>query len=662
MTEVSVSLHFSLDFSGRNAVDRAALAEQQLDALPTSAHSERARVLAVLAAARLIADPDRAGAAADESQRQATLAGDEVATAWALLASCVVDLSPHALSERLSAAQEILRVARDRGVPELASTGFFLLLGGLTEQGSISQLDEEISPTGMTISAFPWLEAGRHVAWFRCVRATLDGQAELAEQLANEAYAIAQAEGDLDAEIVWVGQVAIVRWMQGRVSELEPAFLRGRQTYPGEPVWAVSLAWIWLRQGRLSAARGLIASLPPIESFPRDRNWLATVSILAAVVSELGERDIARAARDILLPFQHRLATIGLGVTCWGTVARPLALVERMLGNHAAAIANYRTAVDVSARIGAQAWLAEAQGELAALLATDSDGSESTEAITLASEAAATGRILQLHGVEDSAAAVLASLESDRDRDSDVRPAEQSGLPSVRVLGSFEVVSVDGDVAHWQSRKARELLKILVARRGAAIERETVMDLLWPGLAPQQVANRFAVAATTVRRALDPRATRPSNAYLETQGELVRLRIENIDVDAECFLVGVQTALADRNSASIRAERLVAALELYKGDALAEDAHALWAERLHREVQSAYFAASHALAETAGEGGDHLTRADVYRRILALDGFDQRAHEGLIDSLALLGAHGQAARAREDYANRMGELGIPVAG
>src|SRR5690606_16307385 len=126
---------------------------------------------------------------------------------------------------------------------------------------------------------------------------------------------------------------------------------------------------------------------------------------------------------------------------------RPLALVERMLGNHAAAIAHYRTAVDVSARIGAQAWLAEAQGELAALLATDSDGSESTEALTLASEAAATGRILQLHGVEDSAAAVLASLESDRDRDSDVRPAEQSGLPSVRVLGSFEVVSVDGDVA-----------------------------------------------------------------------------------------------------------------------------------------------------------------------------------------------------------------------
>src|SRR5690606_20810989 len=212
-----------------------------------------------------------------------------------------------------------------------------------------------------------------------------------------------------------------------------------------------------------------------------------------------------------------RLATIGLGVTCWGTVARPLALVERMLGNDAAAIAHYRTAIDVSARIGAQAWLAEAQGELAALLATSSGGTESAEAIALASEAAATGRILQLHGVEDSAAAVLASLESRRERDTGIRAADESAVPSVRVLGSFEVVSLDGEVAHWQSRKARELLKILVARRGAAIERETAMDLLWPGLAPQQVANRFAVAATTVRRALDPRGMRPSNTYLETR-------------------------------------------------------------------------------------------------------------------------------------------------
>jgi two-component SAPR family response regulator len=155
---------------------------------------------------------------------------------------------------------------------------------------------------------------------------------------------------------------------------------------------------------------------------------------------------------------------------------------------------------------------------------------------------------------------------------------------------------------------------------------------------------------------------RPSNTYLETMGNLVRLRIENIDVDAERFLAEVQIALADAATPRARAERLTAALQLYQGDALADETHALWAERLHREVQSAYFAASHALAETAGECGDHLTRADVYRRVLAVDGFDQRAHEGLIAALGQLGAHGQVAAAREDYTQRMAELGIPVAG
>src|SRR5690554_3842494 len=165
------SPRFRLDFSGRDAVDRAAVAEEQLRALPASYHSERARLLAILAAARLIADPGTAGEAATEAQRVAAMAGDDGFEAWALLAACAVDLSPHALTVSLGAASELLRIAAERGVPELVSTGFFLLIGALPEQASIPQLAEEPSPTGLTISAFPWLEAARHVAWFRCTRA-----------------------------------------------------------------------------------------------------------------------------------------------------------------------------------------------------------------------------------------------------------------------------------------------------------------------------------------------------------------------------------------------------------------------------------------------------------------------------------------------------------
>src|SRR5690606_32015392 len=198
------------------------------------------------------------------------------------------------------------------------------------------------------------------------------------------AFEIAREQGDPDAQSVWIAQLAIIRWMQGRVVELEPAFLHARQTAPHEPIWAVSLAWMWLQQGRKSAARALIATIAPISELPVDRNWLATACILAVVAAELGERTIAASVRDALLPYEDRLVTMGLGITTWGTVSRPIALVALALGDVDAAIAHYRRAVTVTARFGAHPWLAEAQIELARILLRRSEGTDYEEASELA--------------------------------------------------------------------------------------------------------------------------------------------------------------------------------------------------------------------------------------------------------------------------------------
>src|SRR5690606_24927548 len=76
--------------------------------------------------------------------------------------------------------------------------------------------------------------------------------------------------------------------------------------------------------------------------------------------------------------------------------------------------------------------------------------------------------------------------------------------PRICVLGGFDVVSLCGRRAQWSSRKARELLKMLVAARGVATSREVFMDALWPDEPPAKLGNRFSVALTVIRRALDP--------------------------------------------------------------------------------------------------------------------------------------------------------------
>ena len=657
---MSASPSFVLHFADATAPQRQRAALQQLSQSSADSRLERVRLHAIAAAASVVTSPDAAREHARLAGVEAAQTDDERARAWALIAACIVDLSCAATVERLEMSREVLRICSLTGEHAPVATAYFVHLASLAELGRITELDLALSSSGEFVTAFPHLAECRQAAWFRCLRATLDGQADVAENLAEQAFAIATADGDPDAEPAYIGQLAIVRWLQGRVVELEPAFLNARRAAPHEPVWAVSLAWMWLRQGRKSAARALVNSLPQVTALPIDRNWLATACILAAVAAELDQRELATAVYETLLPYEDRLVTIGLGITCWGTVARSLALLARTRGDVDLAIGHYRRAISRAAEIGAHPWLAEAQWELAAILADRGHAGDHGEATELAAEAAAAGRALQLDGIEGAATKVLAGLQPTpaEPLPSPVTVAQDSGRPRISVLGDFVVISASGTQVRWQSRKARQLLRALVARRGAAVTRESLMHMLWPDEAPHQVANRFSVAATTVRRALDPTSSLPSDAFLETSGGRVRLRSDRLDIDVEEFLTAADAALASDAPAGIRMGQLSAALAAYGGEPLLDDGDELWLDELRREAHLAYFAVAHALAESAADVGDHLTRVEAFNGILAIDVYDQRAHDGLVDALTALGAHGRANAAAEQRRLRMSELGL----
>ncbi|MGM7697449.1 AfsR/SARP family transcriptional regulator [Microbacterium sp. A84] len=655
------TIRLTLHFSGQKIVAQEKTAANLLAQISPAEHATRARLHAILAASRVLISPLDAADSASESAREAEHARDDVSRAWSMIAACIVDVSPGTLNARVTMSGEAMRIAQAADERELVPTAYFLHLGALAEAGAIEDLDLALSPSGTVLSAFPWLEQERHVVWFRCLRATIDGQPELAEQLAGKALRIAEEQEDPDAQTVWLGQLAIIRWMQGRVVELEPAFLHARRTAPHEPVWAASLAWMWLQQGRRSAARALISTMARFDQLPVDRNWLATSCLLAIVAAELDEIEIARAAYDALVPYEDRIVTMGLGITTWGTVARPLALLARTMGDDNAAIRHYRAAAGVAARAGAHSWLAEIQIELAALLATRSHDVDAEEAIALVTDAMATGRALRLRAIEESAAVQLSALSSPRHSRIQARlPSTEAPSARIRVLGTFEVASEQGTIARWQSRKARQLLQILVAKRGVAISRETVMHLLWPDESSQRLANRLSVAATTVRRAFDPAGLLPKDTYLEARGPLMRLCVDRLDVDVERFLTDAYAALSDVGTEDAHAQKLADALASYHGEPLINEPEQLWAQEFQREVHIAFFSLCHALAHASDVAGDQLTRLDCYRKVLAVDPYDQRAHEGQLDALTKLGATTQLSEARTSYSERMSELGIPL--
>lgn len=99
-------------------------------------------------------------------------------------------------------------------------------------------------------------------------------------------------------------------------------------------------------------------------------------------------------------------------------------------------------------------------------------------------------------------AAVAVRLLAERDT---ALPASVADV-AVRSLGALSVCR-GGEVVsagEWQSRKARDLLKILVSRRGRPATRDALIEALWPEQDPSRTPNRLSVALSTARAVLDP--------------------------------------------------------------------------------------------------------------------------------------------------------------
>ena len=484
---------------------------------------------------------------ADDTQAIAERLGDEASIAYALVAWSVTRPAPEHAQERVRAANQILATATRHNETALVPIGTVLLLVGLLEQGEIRSLDAQLleqrySTMEQRGTAHTGTAHADPAQWFYCLRSILDGDTEGAEQQAESLYAQAQQHG-ADGLGLYTTQLGMIRWMQGRIDGAEEGFLAARREYPEQLLWPASLAWLWLLQGRQSAGEALLQSLPDAADIPRNRYWLSTITVLAEIARINGSRANAERLRHMLLPVAETFVPVGVGVAFWGTCARTLGLLEEYLGLLDDAREHLELAVALSGRIGAWAWHAEAQIELAEFALRHE--LDDVPAYALLAEAKATS--------EARGFAMLTRRAMHR--------------PRIRVLGQFEVISLCGTRAEWNSRKASELLKILVAARGTPTAREVFMDALWPDEAPSKLANRFSVAVNVIRRALDPDRLLPTQYHLVTEGSSVRLDVQALDIDLERFLT-----LAARDDDASRS----AARALYRGDAFSEEPYADW--------------------------------------------------------------------------------------
>jgi DNA-binding SARP family transcriptional activator len=217
-------------------------------------------------------------------------------------------------------------------------------------------------------------------------------------------------------------------------------------------------------------------------------------------------------------------------------------------------------------------------------------------------------------------------------------------------------------LSDWQSKKARDLLKILVARRGRPTPRDMLMEALWPEDDPDKLPNRLSVALAVLRSVLDPHKRFAPDHFVSADKASLRIALEHVPVDVESFLAtaveGIALAEGGRPEA---AGRLAAAEATYAGDFLEEDLYEEWAVPLREDAQAAYIQVARALAASAHGRGDFDAEARYLLRVLERDPYDETAQVALVSSLAFAGRHGEARRFYRAYCARMREIGVEPA-
>ena len=229
---------------------------------------------------------------------------------------------------------------------------------------------------------------------------------------------------------------------------------------------------------------------------------------------------------------------------------------------------------------------------------------------------------------------------------------------SVRALGVFQVVR-DGEPvpkAAWQSKKARDLLKILIAHR-RPVPRDRLAELLWPGSDPARSANRLSVLLSTLRDVLQP--GRDGVGPLRSDGAAVWLDPARVRVDVEDFLERVDAALdAFRGGRPEAADQLEQAVAAYGGDLLEDDPYEDWAAPLAEEVRARHIALLRALIACFRASGDLDQVIRYGLRLLQQDPYDEEVRLDLVAALLDAGRLGEARRHYDVYARRMREIDV----
>jgi LuxR family maltose regulon positive regulatory protein len=199
----------------------------------------------------------------------------------------------------------------------------------------------------------------------------------------------------------------------------------------------------------------------------------------------------------------------------------------------------------------------------------------------------------------------------------------------------------------WRREKARQLFQLLLTYRDAPLDRDQIIEYLWPGQDPATAGRNFKVALNTLYQVLEPeRQPGSDSTYILREGSIYSLRPgADIWLDTVEFTRRIQQGEAVLENRPEEGMTIIqSALDLYQGEYLPEARYETWtaAEREHLAVL--FLRAADRLSDLYLQKGEPQKSAELCQRILICDNCWERAYRHLMVAYDQMGDHGQLAR------------------
>lgn len=216
----------------------------------------------------------------------------------------------------------------------------------------------------------------------------------------------------------------------------------------------------------------------------------------------------------------------------------------------------------------------------------------------------------------------------------------------VRFFGRFEVFCDGRNLPLSRNTKVVAILKYLLAHRSRSVTRDYLMGWLWPESNLKRARGALNTSIHALRKSLDSRplpAGYSSYVMLE-EGRYSLCPAVRVWTDADEF-----DSSYDEGRSMERAEGMSAAVakyeravELYRGDYLAEDLYEEWTMIERQRFANTYVDVLHRLSDYYADTEQYSKCIGACYKILKKDAYYEAAHRLLMSCYARLGMRTQA--------------------